>query len=129
MSKIIFLEVNDLIIINKKVAKDHGGISGVRDLDLLESAAHNPQNLYFYQNADFYEIAASYAFSIIANRAFLDGNKRTGFGAMNAFLELNNIILNYNTDEAVEIMVKIATKKISFDNAVKWLKKLKKHKK
>jgi death-on-curing protein len=127
---IVFLETEDLIEINKKVVKDYGGLSGVRDISLLESACHNPQNLHFYQNADFFEMSVSYAFSIIQNHPFLDGNKRTAFASMIIFLNQNDVEINLtDIDEAVEIMVKIATKKISFDNMVKWLKKLKKIKK
>jgi death-on-curing protein len=121
---IVFLETADLIEINKKVVKDYGGISGIRDIGLLESAGHNPQNLHFYQNADLFEMATSYAFSIIQNHPFLDGNKRTAYASMIIFLNQNDVEINVsNINESVEIMVKIAIKKISFDDMVKWLKK------
>jgi death-on-curing protein len=127
MTDIIFLEVDDLIAINKKVVKDYGGLLGIRDKGLLESATYNPQNLYFYQNADIYQIAASYAFSIIQNHPFLDGNKRTGFAAMAIFLGQNGIEINCEKiSDTVEMMVKIATKKADLIKTATWLKKLKK---
>lgn len=127
MSEIIFLEVEDLIAINKKVVKDYGGSIGVRDKGLLESACHSPQNLYFYQNVDLFEMAAGYAFAIIQNHPFLDGNKRTGFAAIGIFLSQNNIKIDFiNIDKSVEMMVNIATKKVKFEQVVKWLKSIKK---
>ncbi len=117
-----FLEYNDVLTIHDFIIKEYGGLNGVRDAGLLQSAIVNPQNLYFYQNADLYEIAASYAFSIIQNHPFLDGNKRSAFGSMNAFLELNEVVLDYKTVSTVEMMVKIATKEVDFAKLVKWLK-------
>ena len=122
----IFIEFEDSLLINSSVIDKWRGIAGLRDQNLLKSALHNPQNIYFYENANLYQIASKYAFSIIQNHPFLDGNKRTGFACMNAFLELNNIILKFPEDEAVEMMVKIATKTVAFDEVVEWLISLKK---
>lgn len=84
-----FLESHEVIDINKCTTSTHGGLHGVRDKYLLESALANPQNLYYYQSPDIYTLAASCAISIIKNHPFLDGNKRTGFLAMDLFLSLN----------------------------------------
>lgn len=125
MSDIIFLEVDDLILINKKVIKDYGGISGVRDGRLLDRACHGPQNLHFYQNAGLFEMAAGYACTIIQNHPFLGGNKRTGFTSMAIFLSQNGAKVNFpDVGEAVGIMVKIATGEIKFEQIVKWLKSI-----
>lgn len=124
MSEIIFLEIQDVIAINARSIKDFGGTCGVRDIGLLESSLNNPKNLYFYKDADFYEIAVSYAFSIIQNYAFLDGNKRTGFSCMTIFLLENNTVVDFEVDNAVEMMVKIATKDVAFEDVVQWLRSL-----
>jgi death-on-curing protein len=120
----IFLDFEQVILINKIVVENWGGLCGIRDKNLTESAINNPQNLFFYQNADHYTIASSYAISIIKNHGFLDGNKRTGFACMNAFLELNDIILNFLEDESVEMMVKVATSNIGIEVLSNWLKNL-----
>lgn len=119
-----FLELEDVILINRIVVKQFGGLCKVRDFALLQSAILNPKNLLFYNNADIYEIASSYAIFIIKNHAFLDGNKRTGFASMNAFLELNGLILNFNEEDAVEMMVKVATSKVDLKLLTAWLKNL-----
>lgn len=108
----VFLDFEQVILINKIVVEKWGGLYGIRDKNLIESAISNPQNLFFYQNADIYTIASSYAISIIKNHGFLDGNKRTGFACMNAFLELNDVVINFPEDEMVVMMVKVATSKI-----------------
>ena len=59
----IFLEFEQVVLINKIVTQKWGGLFGVRDKSLIESALANPQNLFFYNEADIYEIASSYAFS------------------------------------------------------------------
>ncbi len=123
MINIIFLDAEEVIEINKTVIEKDGGLIGLRDKNLLLSALANPQNLFYYQQSDIYMVASSYAFSIIKNHAFLDGNKRTGYGCMGLFLIKNNIKLQFprNTDE---IIVKIATNDITMDEFSEWLKSL-----
>lgn len=120
----VFLDFEQVVLINKIVVETFGGLCGIRDKNLIDSAIANPQNLFFYQNADVFTIASSYAVSIIKNHAFLDGNKRTGFACMNAFLELNDIILNFSEDETVEMMVKIAKNEVSVTDLSDWLRSL-----
>lgn len=120
----IFLEYNQVVLINKIVVQRWGGLLGVRDKALIESAIQNPQNLFYYNKADIYTIASSYAVSIIKNHGFLDGNKRTGFACMNAFLELNDILIYFPEDETVDIMVKVATSEISVQDLSKYLRKI-----
>ena len=59
---------------------------GLRDRNLLESAIAQPLNVYFYADADLYEIAAAYAYHIAGSQAYLDANKRTGIQAALIFL-------------------------------------------
>jgi death-on-curing protein len=122
----IFLDFEQVVLINKIVIEKWGGLSRIRDKNLIESAIENPKNLFFYQNADVYKLASSYAISIIKNHSFLDGNKRTGFACMNAFLELNDIVINFPEDETVETIIKVATSEIGIDELSEWLKKLNK---
>ena len=47
-----FLRSEEIIKINKKTIDKHGGLYGVRDMNLLESAIANPQNLFHYKNSN-----------------------------------------------------------------------------
>ena len=106
-----FLSTEEIITIHDKVIKKYGGGSGIHSEHLLESALANPQNLFHYHNSNVYEVASSYATSIVKNHPFIDGNKRTGFGAMDVFLRLNGIRINFSPS-TVDIFVDIATNKM-----------------
>ena len=68
---------------------DYGGMSGVRDDNMLESALAKPRQLFAYGKPTLAEMAAAYAAGVVKNHPFLDGNKRTGFMLGAAFLERN----------------------------------------
>ena len=119
---IVFLNINEAIEINKRAVEGFGGLYGIRDYVLLESALQNTKNIYFYNDANLFEIATCYAFSIIQNHAFLDGNKRTAFACMTIFLALNDAEIDFDVDKTVDMMVSIATKSVSFADVVGWLK-------
>lgn len=120
-----FLIIEEVIEINKEAILKYGGLYGLRDKNLLEGALMNPQNLFYYKNSDIFELASSYAVSIVKNHPFLDGNKRTGFGAMDLFLRLNNVYLKFTIEETIEVFIKIATGEVKIKELEKWLANLK----
>jgi death-on-curing protein len=68
----------------------HGGSDGVRDETLLDSALNKLKNVFAYEeDADLFRLAASYAFGIARNHAFVDGNKRTALAVSAGFLARN----------------------------------------
>jgi death-on-curing protein len=113
-----------IIEINKLTTEEQGGLHGLRDKHLLESAIANPQNLHHYQNSDIYALASSYAVSIIKNHPFLDGNKRIGFLSMDLFLRMNGKKVKFLHKEAVEMMVKVAISDVDLEGLNGWLKGL-----
>jgi death-on-curing protein len=80
----VILAYHDLLL-----AK-HGGASGIRDEGMLDSALDRPKNRFHYEEPSLSELAASYAFGLIKNHPFVDGNKRIGIAAAVLFLELND---------------------------------------
>ena len=74
---------------HRRQLAEHGGLDGVRDEGLLESALARAQQIFAYGDPDLCRMAASYAFGIARNQPFLDGNKRTALVAMDTFLVLN----------------------------------------
>lgn len=119
-----FLKVDEVIEINKLTTAEHGGLHVLRDRHLLESSLTNPQNLHHYQTSDIYTLASNYAISIIKNHPFLDGNKRTGFLAMDLFLRMNGKKIKFPHKEAVEMMVKVAISEVKIEELSDWLRKL-----
>ncbi|QDZ01072.1 type II toxin-antitoxin system death-on-curing family toxin [Nitratireductor mangrovi] len=67
----------------------HGGASGIRDENALESALHRAVNKAAYGQPDVFELTAAYAFGLARNHPFVDGNKRTAIVTAMLFLALN----------------------------------------
>lgn len=99
----------------------HGGLAGVRDEGLLESALSKPQNLFAYTSPTLSEMAASYAAGIILNHPFLDGNKRTGFMLAATFLELNGMEFAATEESVVEMTLGLAAGKLKQAAYAGWL--------
>jgi len=78
-----------VLALHEELLADFGGSSGIRDEGLLDSALARPENLLAYGNPSIFDLAASYAFGLVKNHAFIDGNKRIGFAVAALFLELN----------------------------------------
>lgn len=92
----IFLELDEVLAIHRDQIERYGGLDGVRDMGLLQSALAMPQAGFGGQflHADVFEMAAAYLFHIVCNHPFLDGNKRTGTATAIVFLIMNRIRLD-----------------------------------
>lgn len=78
-----------VLALQERLLAEFGGLSGLRDAGLLDSALARPEHLLAYGRPDLCELAAAYAFGLVRNHPFLDGNKRIGFTTAVLFLELN----------------------------------------
>lgn len=86
-----------------------GGLHGVRDANLIESALARPQNLWTYGEIRSIPIlAAAYGFGLVKNHGYLDGNKRVGFVAVVAFLEINGWSFDADEAEVARIIREVA---------------------
>lgn len=84
-----YLEPDELALIQNKLIEDFGGMPGVRDFNLLASAAARPINKALYEDADLVAQAASLMYGLAKAHAFHDGNKRIALQATYMFLRLN----------------------------------------
>ncbi len=104
--------------------KEHGGIHGIRDAGMLESALFRPQQAYSYGDPppDLCEMAAAYAHGLAKNHPFLDGNKRTAAICCELFLNLNG--LEFTVDEVVKYpqYLGLAAGEITEDQFAAWLR-------
>jgi death-on-curing protein len=89
MNEPIWIYQAVLLAIHEELLARFGGLSGIRDEGLLQSALNRPLQRFHYEAPTLFELAASYAFGIVKNHPFLDGNKRTGFMAAYTFLGIN----------------------------------------
>jgi death-on-curing protein len=101
-----------------------GGLAGVRDEGLLESALLRPQNLFSYGETSLFAMAASYSVGIIKNHPFLDGNKRIGFMAAYIFLGANHLSVEATEEEVVERTLALAASAIGEADYAAWLERV-----
>ena len=119
----IRLSKNQILLLHENLIQQFGGIAGIRDENLLDSAIETPFQTFFLK--DLYptliEKAARLAYGLIKNHPFLDGNKRIGAFAMETFLKVNNFKLNCSNDELIKIILGVADNSITYENFLNWL--------
>lgn len=88
-----FLGVDDVVAIHADTIEHEGGLGGVRDPGLLESAVMMPQQRFGGQllHEDLAAMAAAYLFHISQNHPFHDGNKRAAAMSALVFLDVNGV--------------------------------------
>ncbi|HEY0874761.1 MAG TPA: type II toxin-antitoxin system death-on-curing family toxin [Vicinamibacterales bacterium] len=103
--------------------REHGGLPGVRDENALESALARPQQKWHYsERTDVATLAAAYAFGLVHNHPYRDGNKRIGFLAMITFLGLNGYHFSATDAEVVTEIVALADGTVSEDALTDWIR-------
>ena len=118
----IFLGVDAVEALHVEMIEHYGGSHGLRDRGLLESAVARAENKAFYDaNASIGEVAASMAWGLIKNHAFLDGNKRVGIVALVAFLELNGYAPTFSEVEETAMVLQAAASEISENEWTAWV--------
>ena len=109
-------------MVHEMLLAEHGGLSGIRDQGLLDSALAKPQQLYRYKpESSLYELATAYSFGLAKKHPFVDGNKRIAFTITAVFLELNGKVLNAPEAEVVVFYEGLAAGKISEEALAKWV--------
>ncbi|MGE9266637.1 MAG: type II toxin-antitoxin system death-on-curing family toxin [Verrucomicrobiales bacterium] len=117
-----WVELDECLMIHDKLIAAFGGLNGIRDKALLESALGRPRQTYHYENADPFELAASYAHGIIKNHPFLDGNKRTAFVTAVLFLESNGYQFTATQNDATTHTLALADSSLSQKSFTHWLR-------
>jgi death-on-curing protein len=106
------------------VLAEYGGLEGIRDEGLLDSALARPKNLYAYESVeDIWRLGVSYAVGILRNHPFFDGNKRVAFVALNVFLNLNGLRLKVDPLEAGHTFFTAAAGEMSEEDLGAWVLK------
>lgn len=112
-----------VLAMHESALSRHGGSTGTRDEGLLDSALARPEQLFHYERADIFHLAATYAHGIVKNHPFIDGNKRTGFLAAALFLETNGWKLIAPEVEAVTQTLGLAAGMIEAGEYAAWLQR------
>jgi death-on-curing protein len=103
--------------------REHGGLPGVRDENVLESALARPQQKWRYESeADVPMLAAAYAFGLVRGHPYRDGNKRIGFLAMVAFLGINGHEFEATDVEVVTEILALADGRVAENELADWIR-------
>jgi death-on-curing protein len=112
-----------LLMLHSESLAEHGGLSGIRDEGLLDSALARPLNLKAdAPDADVAALAAAYGTGLARNHPFADGNKRAAFLAVGLFLALSGWRLVAMPVEATQIMVGAASGELEEEAFAAWIR-------
>jgi death-on-curing protein len=118
-----WLDQRAIVLLHAESLAEHGGLWGLRDEAVLESALARPRNVYAYEpSADVARLAAAYGFGLIRGHPFNDGNKRAGFLAIGLFLALNGFALEAEEANAVKTVADLAAGELSEKVLAEWIR-------
>ncbi|MEW8507284.1 MAG: type II toxin-antitoxin system death-on-curing family toxin [Candidatus Thiodiazotropha sp.] len=123
MNEPVWVIPKAVLAIHQMLLAEHGGLPGIRDQKLLDSALTRPQQKLSYDDeASIFELAASYSFGLSKNHPFVDGNKRIALTIAALFLELNGYSLNAPEAEAVIMYEQLASGSLDEAAIANWFR-------
>jgi len=119
-----FLSVDDVLAVHQDTMEQEGGLGGIREPGLLESAVLMPQQQFGgrYLHNGLAAMAAAYLFHIAQNHPFNDGNKRTAVMAALVFLDVNRVATLPPPDELEAITLSVAAGRTSKEALTEWMR-------
>lgn len=117
-----FLSVELAFAVHERQLAEHGGLGGVKDEGLLDSAIARPLNKHAYGENDLSALAAAYAFGIARNHPFTDGNKRTAWVMARLFLRLNGVVILFEKADAIRTMQALASGGLEEEALADWFR-------
>ena len=119
----IWVNVEDVVMIHSRIIEATGGLDGIRDKDGLAAAIAAP--LQSFGGEDLFptviEKIARLGYGLAANHAFIDGNKRIGAMMMQLLLKWNGYRLNLQADELADMFISIADGEADERDLFKWI--------
>lgn len=114
---------NQVLLLHSELISEFGGLDGIRDLGMLESAINAPFQTFSRQDVypSIQQKAARLCYGLVKNHPFVDGNKRIGVHVMLVFLALNKIELDYTQEELYSIILDVASSKSNFEDLTTWI--------
>lgn len=120
-----FLSRRAIAALHRASLAEHGGLDGVRDEGLLDSALLRYVNRAAYEpDATLTELAAALAYGLAMNHPFHDGNKRIAMIAAFTFLEINGKRVTATELDAYEAFMGLAAGKLSEAELAGWLERV-----
>lgn len=121
MNEPIWIDKPEVLVAHSRQLAEHGGSDGIRDETLLDSALAKPRNVFAYaESPTLTTLAASYAFGIARNHAFIDGNKRTALVVSEGFLRLNGLRIVAPPEEKYLAFLHLAEGSLTEEELTAW---------
>ena len=119
----ITLTVSEILRLHQKLLDATGGLSGTRDLGLLESAVYSANQVFGEEEAypTVEQRAARLAYAISQNHPFVDGNKRIGMLVMLMTLRLNHVQIQYTQAELIQLGLSVADNSYRYEDILAWI--------
>jgi death-on-curing protein len=119
----IWIDERDVVAVHDHLLSQHGGVPGLRDRGLLESAlARSRQHYSYAESISIIQMAALYTAGIVRNHPFVDGNKRAGFLAGIMFLELNGFDFIASEESVIQTVFALAAGDLDEAGYAEWLR-------
>lgn len=117
------LNLDIILYIHRQAISKHGGLEGVRDIDLIRGALETSFLTFDGEdlNKTVLDKISAITYSLIKNHGFRDGNKRVGTIAMGILCELNNIKLEFSQKELIDFGLDIASGNMAKDDIKNWI--------
>lgn len=122
MSRWRWIDRRALLLLHDESLAEHGGLPGLRDEGLFESAMARPLNLAAYGDPDLAQLAAAYAVGLAKNHPFVDGNKRVAFLSIGLFLALQGWRLVATQADATLTMLGVAAGSVDEEALAQWIR-------
>ncbi len=123
MSEPIWIDERDALALHDRLLALDGGLPGVRDVGLVQSALARSRQLHAYgDKPDIIDLAAAYTAGIVRDHPFIDGNKRTGFLLGVLFLELNGYRFTATEESAAQAILSLAAGTLDEPAFAAWLR-------
>lgn len=122
MNEPVWLTRDMALAIHSEQLAAHGGLAGLRDVAMLDSALDRPRNRWAYERADLAKLAAAYGFGIARNHPFVDGNKRMALLAIYTFLGLNDIDFDVPEADFAANILALAAGELNEDSLALWIR-------
>ena len=120
----IYLHKQQILKLHNRIINEFGGIHGIRDERMLDSALANP--LQTFAGLDLYptcvDKAVQLCYGLIKNHPFLDGNKRIALHSMLILISINGLKIEFAYDELIDIIFKVADGSFNSSDLLQLLK-------
>ena len=119
----ICIRTEQALHLHEMLSQASGGDPGLRDIRLLDSALEAAFQTFdgkeLYPTTE--EKAARMGYALIANHAFVDGNKRIGLYVLLVFLEINGISIHPSNDDVVRVGLAVASGTMGYQELLSWI--------